>query len=291
MPAAADIDKAYENYFTHHETDPTVGRTPGLPWHRRYMNAADGLAGRFVQLLTERSAAAHREHVRRMQLYLDEVEPGLVLEVGCGDGRYLSILRTLGWDVEGQEVDHEAAESARRVEGLIVHEGLLEELGLGAGSYDAILMSHVIEHVHDPQRLLVECHRLLKQTGQIVIITPNVASYGHLRFRRDWRALDPPRHLHLFSLGTLTTVVQRAGFIDIEAWTSAEISQFIALESLQTRNRVRGEFGTYPSFRERLLARAFVVAMNLAWLKDRYRGEECVVRARRPRSALGGGDA
>lgn len=288
MPVPADIGKAYEHYFTHHEAGSTTPSRTRPPLRERYLTAADTLAGQVVDFCTEISPAIYRDHIQRRQMYFEDIRPGRLLEVGCGDGRYLSILRGLGWNAEGQEVDPEAVKSARRREGVVVHEGQLEELGLDANSYDAILMSHVIEHVHEGGRLLEECHRLLKESGRIVVITPNVAGYGHQRFGRNWRALDPPRHLFLYSLETLTNLMRRVGFSDIEAWTSVEISHFVALESFQARNATRGGCVEVPGCRDRALARISEVAMNVAWLTDRSRGEECVVRARRSHSDMWG---
>jgi len=67
-----------------------------------------------------------------------------------------------------------------------------------------------VEHVHDPLGFLVECHRILKSNGQIVLLTPNLKSIGHRLFSDAWFHLDPPRHLYLFSLQTLKICVERA---------------------------------------------------------------------------------
>lgn len=87
---------------------------------------------------------------------------------------------------------------ARRLYDADVDLGDLLDIGLEAASFDVIVMNHVIEHVYDPVATLVECRRLLAPEGKIIIITPNLKSYGHEIYGEDWRALEPPRHLHLF---------------------------------------------------------------------------------------------
>ncbi len=69
-----------------------------------------------------------------------------------------------------------------------------------------------VEHVHDPISLLVACYQALKPGGRLVLLTPNVDSLGHKLLGEDWRGLEPPRHLYLFSKQTLSMSVRRALF-------------------------------------------------------------------------------
>jgi 2-polyprenyl-3-methyl-5-hydroxy-6-metoxy-1,4-benzoquinol methylase len=62
---------------------------------------------------------------------------------------------------------------------------------LDGGDFDAITMSHVIEHVPDPLASLDKCRRLLRLGGYLVLSTPNVRSLGHQRFGQSWRGLEP----------------------------------------------------------------------------------------------------
>jgi SAM-dependent methyltransferase len=78
--------------------------------------------------------------------------------------------------------------------------------------FDAVYLSHLLEHIHDPGGLIQECYRVLKPGGTIVALTPNVECRLHRQIGADWPGPDPPRHLVLFSRRTLRTVVERAGF-------------------------------------------------------------------------------
>src|SRR5258708_36641931 len=98
-------------------------------------------------------------------------------------------MRRLGGDAEGVDVDPLAVENAR-ARGLPVRLGDLAAQRYPADHFDAIYMSHVIEHVHDPVALLSECRRVLKVGGRLVALTPNVESWGHRRFQRAWAPLD-----------------------------------------------------------------------------------------------------
>ena len=86
-----------------------------------------------------------------------------------------------------------------------------------------ITLSHVIEHVHNPVALLKVCRRLLKPTGQLWLETPNIDGAGHRQYMKNWRGLEPPRHLVLFNSQSLAKALFASGFARIEkrsAWNA-----------------------------------------------------------------------
>lgn len=157
-----------------------------------------------------------------------------MLEVGCGDGKTLRKLQSLGWEVEGVDFDPSAVMNARR-KGLTVHVGDVAEIK-GDGSFDAIISSHVIEHVPDPVAMLKDCYRLLKPGGIIVGITPNAESLGHRFFKADWRGLEPPRHLHTFTLRALENAACCAGFSDVVCSATGRARGILRESSILKRN-------------------------------------------------------
>jgi len=137
--------------------------------------------------------------------------PSRVLDVGCGSGVLLARMKALGWDAEGVELDPDGVKAARG-RGVGVRQGTLEQQAFPDNTFDAVHSAHVIEHVYDPVGLLRECHRILKPGGTLVILTPNIESWGHRKFGASWLNLDPPRHLVLFSTRTLSRSASQAGF-------------------------------------------------------------------------------
>jgi len=136
---------------------------------------------------------------------------GKLLDVGCGNGRFLAWMRDLGWEVMGVEPDPRAGKVAFEKFGLDICQCTLEEAHFPGNSFDAITLHHVIEHLPNPITTLSECRRVLRDNGQISVVTPNTESLGHGTFGRSWLLLDPPRHLYLFSPRTLRLCVQQAG--------------------------------------------------------------------------------
>jgi SAM-dependent methyltransferase len=114
----------------------------------------------------------------------------------------------LGWDAYGVEPDLEAVTRARG-EGLQVRQGTMTDLSPTVdGLFDYITIGHAIEHVHDPIASLQAVRSVLKPDGRVWIATPNLDSIGRRIFQANWRALDPPRHLVLFTPQTLGRALQ-----------------------------------------------------------------------------------
>jgi 2-polyprenyl-3-methyl-5-hydroxy-6-metoxy-1,4-benzoquinol methylase len=212
-------------------------------------------------------------------MYLSHGRPGRVLDVGCGDGARLAWLRQRGWRVCGHDIDGEAARAAWEHHAVTVRVGPLADAGFAAGSFDAITLAHVLEHAPDPVDLLRTCRTLVKPDGVIACITPNIDSWGHRRFRRDWLGLDPPRHLHLFSPVSLRTVAALAGLRQASVWTTAANAQFIAAGSLDLKQRGRHHVGGRGRLDRDVGAALLQLGASLQHLRDRDSGDECVLHA------------
>jgi SAM-dependent methyltransferase len=138
-------------------------------------------------------------------------------------------------------------------------------------------MSHSIEHVHDPEAWLVECRRVLKPGGRLVVVTPNSASLGSRWFAENWRGLEPPRHLQIFTAGTLSRVTTRAGLRVSRAFTISRAAYGIFLGSA-ARNE-RDDVSRNPSRARSLTARLFQALEASLMILDPMLGEEVVLLA------------
>lgn len=138
-----------------------------------------------------------------------------VLDVGCGNATFLVRARSAGWNVVGIDLDPNAV-SVGRGQGLDVRLGGVDTLDPALEQFDVITLAHVLEHVHDPIELLRACRNLLRRGGSIWIDTPNIDAEGHSHFGANWRGLEPPRHLVLFSLASLQRVLSMMGFAEVD---------------------------------------------------------------------------
>lgn len=138
-----------------------------------------------------------------------------LLDVGCGNGEFLVKARDAGWDVVGVDPDPNAVATAQE-QGLDVYTGFVNVLDGGIDPFDIITLSQVIEHIHEPMELLSSVHEMLKPNGILYIDTPNIQSLGARLFGINWRGIESPRHLVLFSITGLILLLERCGFTDIQ---------------------------------------------------------------------------
>ena len=87
----------------------------------------------------------------------------------------------------------------------------LEENHFPENHFDAILASHLVEHLNDPASLVWEARRLLVPGGFFIVTTPNISGFQAKLFRGGWRSAIFD-HLYLFSVKTLSALLRQNGF-------------------------------------------------------------------------------
>jgi 2-polyprenyl-3-methyl-5-hydroxy-6-metoxy-1,4-benzoquinol methylase len=287
MPTREDIYKAYNSYFTHNTVE-LAANSPikqtltkvAATLKRNYWTLRFGYAQPHSRLSTLLGMAVFLFPIPRARLDLKvmglRAQPGRrLLDVGCGNGKYLDLMRSLGWRVEGVEVDPVAVRQARAME-IEVRQGCLEDQDYPADSFDAIALRHVIEHVHDPLGLLKECRRILKPDGRLVICTPNFESYGRNKFHGFWLGLDPPRHLMLFGFQSFQDLAQKAGLKEIKLYSTPTMARSIYLASRSIERQGYCSLSSPGNARDRVNASLFAWWEWLLLLIKPQLGEELV---------------
>ncbi len=167
-------------------------------------------ASRRYRLYLDRSLSLfNRARIHRIEQMTGG--PGRVLDVGCGPGWLLHQMRRRGWETHGIERSAAAAEHAQNALNLDVRARNLDELVDEGVSYDAVVLWHVVEHVHGPARTLHDVARLLRTGGVLMIAVPDLRSLEARIGKADWFHLDVPRHLFHFTSATLTHLLSDAG--------------------------------------------------------------------------------
>lgn len=254
MPTPGDIWKAYRSYYTHpgnseaqvkQDLARLVFRRTMARLRRAYLNRRYGCcSGRRISdvflVWLAYLMPWRRSEWDMSVMFLPCLQRGRLLDVGAGAGHLLVGMRELGWEVEGVDVDPGALENTK-AKGLKVSLGPLEDLHYPDDYFDAISMSHVIEHVHDPARLLKECHRILRPGGRLSLVTPNAQSLCHRVFGSSWFALEPPRHLHIFTRNTMRILLTKSGFSAANVFTTIRDADalFVASRSIRRSGRFR----------------------------------------------------
>lgn len=189
-----------------------------------------------------------------------------LLDVGCGSGDFLELARSAGWSVQGCDFDPMAVATAQR-RGLDVRQGGLEILQAAApDSFDWVTLSHVLEHVHEQHLWLQQLHRVLRPGGGLWLQTPNVDSIGHARYRENWRGLEPPRHLALWTFETLRDTLRQVGFRSVRPLPTAVVTAMEVYASSEALSAGLDDaaFGRWPRARQRPL-RSLWPALRQHW--------------------------
>lgn len=223
-PISEDIHFAYQNYYTHAISNPThsslLYRIAGAYQSYQFKYKPDDVKI-LIRCFSCFLAALpfFREHFDYPFVYFKGIKRGKLLELGVGNGETLRKFQDWGWDVEGLDFDPKAVEVCMKL-GLKVGVGDLISRRFKNESFDAMFSSHVLEHVSDPLALMTESIRVLKRGGVFVAVTPNGNSLLHWFFKSNWRGLEPPRHLNIFTISTLISVTKKAGFSRVKVLTS-----------------------------------------------------------------------
>jgi 2-polyprenyl-3-methyl-5-hydroxy-6-metoxy-1,4-benzoquinol methylase len=145
-----------------------------------------------------------------------------ILDVGCGDGFHLKLLKDFGpktWQLEGIDMSDRAVEMGQR-QGLRIHQGIVQTVNLPPASYDLAFMIATIEHVDDPKAVLESVRHLLKPGGRIVIVTDNTDTLDFRIFKgRHWGGYHFPRHWNLFNPKTIRRLAQTTDMEVVEMGT------------------------------------------------------------------------
>lgn len=157
-----------------------------------------------------------------------------VLDVGCGAGGNLLLLREAGFTrLTGCdpfiERDFVAAGT------IPIRKRFLRDMD---GTYDLVMMHHSFEHMDDPHAVLSDVVRLLNPGGWCLIRIPVASSRAWKTYGIDWVQLDAPRHFFLHTVASVALLAQRSGLrlartihdsTDFQFWASEQYRQGVPL--------------------------------------------------------------
>jgi SAM-dependent methyltransferase len=137
---------------------------------------------------------------------------GKLLDLGCGDGRFLAMAAER-FDVMGVELIPRAAEDAKaHIPGAPIIVGPVTDAPVPAASFDIVTQFGYIEHEWQPRLGLETAFRALKSGGILVIKTPNYASWNRTIMGENWCGIHIPSHCNYFTPSTLSRMLHLAGF-------------------------------------------------------------------------------
>lgn len=148
------------------------------PEYAPYRRAIEDEPWKFMRWVRRCNIVRYRRVVERHSAR----SPGVILDVGCSTGIFLSEMERLGWETFGVEPSPSASEYARSRLGLRVYTGTLDTVGLPRRPYSAVTLWDVLEHTSDPSLVLRSVHALLDDWGIVVVTVPNYNSFDRYLF-------------------------------------------------------------------------------------------------------------
>jgi len=161
-----------------------------------------------------KNSRSWRGEVEKVRLVERFVPSGNLLDVGCGDGRFLWALDPRRWQRNGADAAAETLQCVReRMPELRLVGGDIFSQSLHRDGYDVLTFWHVLEHLPEPRRVLERARSLLREGGWLFISLPNLQSLQARLFRSYWFPFDDvPRHLYHFSGTSLGLLLSQTGF-------------------------------------------------------------------------------
>lgn len=206
-PQNADLGKFYESdeYISH-------------------SNTKKGVVSRLYQSVRNKTLR------QKLELISSRQAKGSLLDIGCGTGEFLNVMKTAGWNVRGIEPGDKAREAAKQNYQLDVQpeEALAN---VTPGSMDVITMWHVLEHVPDLHGRLNELASILKQDGLLIVAVPNRNSHDAAHYGKYWAAYDVPRHLWHFRPKDIRALFSQRGFEVMEVLPMKYDSYYVSMLS------------------------------------------------------------
>jgi SAM-dependent methyltransferase len=138
----------------------------------------------------------------------------LLLDVGCGVGRFLRAAQTQGWKVRGIDVSEEAIISGKIGADFAMSTESLSEIAASGVRFNAVTAFEVLEHLTQPINLISDMMHVLKPGGRVFCTVPNRESASVVSTNRpDWL---PPIHLQFFTAMGVRRLFERAGVQEVE---------------------------------------------------------------------------
>lgn len=137
--------------------------------------------------------------------------PGTMVDVGCGAGHYLLEMKRRGWTVYGVEPSRAAAEAGRRA-GIEIRVGELADAGFEDKTFDFVRSNHSFEHIPNPDDVLQQMRRIMKDDGKMFLGIPNFSGMWPAIYGKYWWNFGLPVHTFNYTVKGITQAIERNGF-------------------------------------------------------------------------------
>jgi SAM-dependent methyltransferase len=165
------------------------------------------------------SVYAARTYLTYFQRYNQgNVSEASILEIGCGDGSFLALLKDRGYrSINGVEPSEDARSQARGDIQSVIVQGMFVANVFPTESMDVICAFQVFDHLKDPLAFLSECKKCLKKEGKFMMIMHD-RSHWIARFLGEHSPIVDIEHPMLYNKATIVRLLNAQGFEVIDCF-------------------------------------------------------------------------
>ena len=151
-----------------------------------------------------------------------------LLDIGFGRGYIIELARTYGFEVYGVEASSAQLAALHERIGRNLHHGEANETKLPWGNFDAVIMSHVLEHLDEPSAYLKQVYDAMNPEGVLYLAVPDMGSVQFQLFGKNWEPVSPLAHLQYFNRDSLERLLTEVGFEAVERVEQVSVPDEIA---------------------------------------------------------------
>jgi 2-polyprenyl-3-methyl-5-hydroxy-6-metoxy-1,4-benzoquinol methylase len=167
-------------------------------------------AAETVEHFTYRRERFGRERVAILEKFCGNLENKRILDVGCGNGYFLSVAAEKSKHCFGAEFSDKLRKFTEEKTGCTVFDKTLDELP--AEGFDIITLFDLIEHIPEPIPFMKSVDRILSPGGYVLIFTPVFDSFGITVMGPYSSIVDPTEHVLLFTMSSLGFLGRQMGY-------------------------------------------------------------------------------
>jgi|GEM_PF-1104652 2-polyprenyl-3-methyl-5-hydroxy-6-metoxy-1,4-benzoquinol methylase len=208
----------------------TLFQKQGFSYHRClncshiYVNPRITAAVQAEMLRVAGDELADDEYLDVQRIYAEAISHRLLLQtpgprlldIGFGKGYLLSMAQAYGFEVYGLDSAKAHVELLYAQFGNHVVQCIIGREAIPWKDFDVVVMSHVLEHLHDPELVLKEVKDILNPGGLLYVAVPDMDSLAFQIFGKNWEVINPLVHLQYFNQVSLSRLFEKCGFTNFE---------------------------------------------------------------------------
>ena len=134
------------------------------------------------------------------------------LDIGCGTGDFLNACKNKNIECTGIEPSDIARNKGIEKYNLNIKKNT-DLKQFEQNSFQSVSMWHVLEHVYEPNKTILDLKKIITNNGTLIIAVPNYESLDARIYKKYWAAWDLPIHLNHFSVKSITKLLNNHNFL------------------------------------------------------------------------------